>query len=80
VVAGILIAFQVTEWAETRTERQRERLLISDLLADIETDRAEYKTVIDVAVLRLSAANSSLVGAGLPPIEFDWRTASTGFV
>jgi len=36
VVAGILIAFQITEWNEARIESQRERVLLERLQLDFE--------------------------------------------
>jgi hypothetical protein len=77
VVVGILLAFQVTEWAAARSDRAREAQIIGDLLADLEIDRAEYANGIALARSRVSAADVSLTGAGLPPIEFDWQRSST---
>jgi hypothetical protein len=42
VVVGILLAFQITEWAQARSDRAREMQIIGDLLADLDIDRAHY--------------------------------------
>jgi len=80
VVVGILLAFQVTEWAEARSDRAREAQIIGDLLADLEIDRSQYANGIAYDEFRVSAANASLVGAGLPPIDFDWEKSTTDIV
>ena len=72
VVVGILIAFQITEWSSQRGDRLRERQIVADMLADLEIDRAQYATAMTVAVRRVAAANASLKGAGLAPLEFDY--------
>jgi hypothetical protein len=77
VVIGILMAFQITEWAATRSDLARERQIIQGFIADIERDRAEYSSSIASDEYRVIAANASLVGAGLPPIDFAWRRRET---
>jgi len=77
VVIGILLAFQITEWADGRTDRAREKQIIADLLTDLDIDRSQYANGLAAAEHRLSAANASLTGAGLPPIEFDWKKSDT---
>ncbi len=80
VVVGILLAFQITEWAEARSDRAREAQIIGDLLADLDIDRSQYANAIAFDEYRVSAANASLTGAGLPPIDFDWARSSTDVV
>jgi len=80
VVVGILLAFQITEWADARSDRAREAQIIEALLADLDIDRAEYANGLTVGEYRVSAANASLTGAGLPPIEFDWKKSTTDTV
>jgi hypothetical protein len=80
VVVGILLAFQITEWAAARSDRAREAQIIGDLLADLDIDRSVYANGIAFDEYRVSAANTSLVGAGLPPIEFDWEKSDTDVV
>jgi len=80
VVIGILLAFQITEWAGARSDRAREAQIIGDLLADLDIDRAQYANAIAIDKYRVSAANASLVGAGLSPIEFDWQKSNTDVI
>jgi hypothetical protein len=80
VVVGILLAFQITEWAGARSDRARETQVIGDLLADLDIDRAQYANTIAIDKYRVGAANASLVGAGLPPIEFDWQKSNTDVI
>jgi hypothetical protein len=80
VVIGILLAFQITEWAGARSDRAREAQIIGDLLADLDIDRRQYANAIAADEYRISAANASLVEAGLSPIEFDWQESSTDVV
>lgn len=80
VVVGILLAFQITEWAGARSDRARETQIIGDLLADLDIDRSQYANGIAYDTYRVSAANASLVGAGLSPIEFDWEKSNTDVV
>jgi hypothetical protein len=77
VVIGILIAFRITEWADARTDRDRELQIFRAFMLDIERDRAEYSSAIASDEFRVSAANETLVGAGLPPIAFEWRRRGT---
>lgn len=77
VVIGILLAFQITEWADVRSDRVRERQIILDFLVDLDIDRSQYATGLSVDQSRVRAANASLVGAGLPPFEFDWEKSTS---
>lgn len=77
VVIGILLAFQITEWADVRSDRIREKQIILDLLVDLEIDRSQYASGLSADQSRVRAASASLVGAGLPPIEFDWSKSPT---
>lgn len=76
VVIGILLAFQITEWADIRSDRVRERQIILDLLVDLDIDRSQYANGLSADQSRVRAANASLVGAGLPPIEFEWKKST----
>lgn len=73
VVIGVYLGLQVQEWSNSRADRQRETQIIADMLADLEIDRNQYANGIASAHRRVSAANTSLVGAGLPPIDFEWQ-------
>lgn len=72
VVVGILIAFQITEWSNDRDDRRRERQIVADMLADLEIDRTEYANAIAIAARRVGAANASLQGANLAPVDFSY--------
>ena len=71
VVVGIVLAFQITEWAQDRSDRKRERQIIAEMLVDLDIDRRQYAIALNIASTRVSAANASLIGAQLPPFEFD---------
>jgi len=73
VVVGVFIGLQVQEWSGRQAERRLEMQLVADLLADLDFDRSQYTNGLATAVNRVGAANASLVGAGLPPIDFDWQ-------
>jgi hypothetical protein len=53
VVIGLLLAFQLDGWRETRLERQEERTYIDRLTTDIETDIPEIEHAIELQKLRL---------------------------
>ncbi|MFC2953531.1 hypothetical protein ACFOOP_16455 [Marinicaulis aureus] len=72
VVVGVFIGIQVANWNEARSDHQRERQIVSDMLADLEIDRTQYTNAMAYGERRLAAANASLTGAGLAPIEFDY--------
>jgi len=76
VVMGVYLGLQVQEWGNSRADRQREVQIVIDLLGDLEIDRGEYESGILSAQRRVSAANASLIGAGLPPVDFDWDMPS----
>ena len=80
VVIGILIAFQITEWAGERSDRAREVQIIEDLLTDLDIDRAQYANAISMDIHRVLAANAAFKGAGLPPIEFDWQKSTVDVI
>lgn len=80
VVIGILLAFQITEWSDAQSDHAREKQLIADLLADLDIDRAQYANGLAYDEYRVSAANASLAGAGLPPFEFDWKKSTTDVI
>lgn len=80
VVIGVYLGLQVQEWGSARADRQRELQIVADMLGDLEIDRNQYANGIASAERRVSAANASLVGAGLPPIDFEWEMASNDLV
>jgi hypothetical protein len=71
VVAGVFVATQVNNWSAARDDHRREEQIVADLLADLEIDRSQYAAGLETDLRRVSAANASLVGAGLAPILFD---------
>ena len=54
VVAGILIAFQITNWNEARGDRQREAQILRDISTDITADIEGYDVAIDNALIRIA--------------------------
>lgn len=80
VVIGVYLGLQVQEWSNSRADRQREVQIVVDMLGDLEIDRKQYASGIASAQRRVSAANGSLVGAGLPPVEFEWTMPSNDLV
>jgi len=49
VVAGILIAFQITNWNEARSERGDERTILVALKSDIEQSQTDLEIMIELA-------------------------------
>lgn len=80
VVAGVFLGLQVNNWNAARSDRQREIQIVEDLLADLKIDRAQFANAITVDLRRISAANASLTGAGLPPIRFDYDLPNSDLV
>lgn len=72
VVVGVFIGIQVSNWNAERGDRLRERQIVADMLADLEIDRTQYANAMAVAARRVSAANASLIGADLAPIDFNY--------
>ena len=79
VVVGVFMGLQAQEWSKEREERKRELQIVGDLLADLEIDRMQYANGIDAAARRIAAANASLVGAGLPPLQFEFNAPHQDF-
>jgi len=80
VVMGVFIGLQVQEWSKRRDDRQREAQIIGDFLADLEIDRAQYANGLALDIQRVSAANASLKGAELAPVEFNLKRSNTDAV
>lgn len=74
VVLGVFLGLQAQEWSDRQQDQRREVQILSDMLTDLDLDREQYASTITVVPRRVGAATASLVGAGLSPIEFDWRT------
>ena len=71
VVVGVFLGLQVQEWSKQQEDRRRETQIVGDLLADLDIDRSQYATGLAADMTRVSAANASLAGAGLPALAFD---------
>ncbi|TGY89889.1 hypothetical protein E5163_01750 [Marinicauda algicola] len=80
VVVGVFIGLQVQDWSEARDDRRREAQIVADLLADIDIDRSQYAAGLRANLRRVSAANASLVGAGLAPVMFDQESPQDNVV
>ena len=80
VVLGVFIGLQVQEWSQQRADRGREIQIVTDLLADIGTDRSDFADALAMDERKAVAANLSLEGAGLPGIEFRFAAPSAGKV
>ncbi|HBK92389.1 MAG TPA: hypothetical protein DDZ68_12025 [Parvularcula sp.] len=77
VVAGVFVGMQVTNWNAAIAENRREAQIVEDMLADLAIDRRQYMSGMAFDERRVGAANASMQGASLPPIEFDWDRVST---
>jgi len=80
VVLGVFIGLQAQDWSQQRADRDREIQIVTDLLADIETDRSDFADAMALDERKAVAANLSLKGAGLPGIDFEWDAPSTNSV
>jgi len=67
VVAGILIAFQITNWSETRGERHREAQILREIATDLQGDIFEYSKALNYALDKISALNHILEETGNLP-------------
>ena len=57
VVVGILIAFQITNWNEARTDRQLETKYRTELVNDLKKDSFDLRNVYDAEQGRVTAGN-----------------------
>ncbi|MEM5518646.1 hypothetical protein WNY37_16935 [Henriciella sp. AS95] len=80
VVLGVFLGLQLGNWNQERGDREREVQIVADLLADLETARVEYANGLEFGLRRISAANASLTGAGLAPIEIEFDMSNTSLV
>jgi hypothetical protein len=77
VVLGVFVGMQVQEWSKQRDDRHREAQIIADMLGDLEIDRAQYANGMAYDQRGVAAASASMQGAGLAPVEFDFRALNT---
>lgn len=79
VVAGILIAFQITAWNEQRADRAKEALYLFELIEDLNADLAEFDSIKRTAEIRMGALERILALADIEPrrtLTFDGVTFS----
>jgi len=69
VVIGILIAFQITNWNEARTDAIREKEILAELLDDLQADQAALSASAALNDLGIDAGNMLLVGAGFETVQ-----------
>lgn len=69
VVAGILIAFQITNWSERRGDARQKAEFMRSVADDLGRDRAEYQTGRDSAIVTISSANYILESAGMDTVK-----------
>ena len=64
VVAGILIAFQITNWNEVRSDKSRIEHRLENVVDDLHADIAEIEGIIQTTERRLSAIYTILDASG----------------
>lgn len=60
VVIGILIALQINNWNEERIESIREQLVLNQLKAEYESNRAQLESKMEIRNLLIKSANEIL--------------------
>lgn len=60
VVFGILIAFQITNWNDTRGDRHREAQILREIVTDLKSDIFEYSRTLDYSLDKISVLNHIL--------------------
>ncbi|RFB05843.1 DUF6090 family protein [Parvularcula marina] len=63
VVAGILIAFQITNWNEARHDRRDERRYLAELAVNLEADLSQARAGQTLSLQRLATAEAILAEA-----------------
>ena len=69
VVAGILIAFQITNWSEGQGDAAREQETLIAILEDLKADRGMLKDGLEMAQVNIEASNYALKKAGFDRID-----------
>lgn len=78
VVLGVYIGLQAQEWSKQQVDRKAETQIVADLISDLKIDRSQYANGMALDMNRISAANASLIGAGLPPLVWlKWTMPNT---
>lgn len=79
VLAGILIAFELQQWGQERSEAAKQHQLMERLFEESEMDVASLRSIRDVlssAVAQESAFGTAL-GRGECPPESEWKAVDT---
>lgn len=71
VVAGILIAFQITNWNQARQNQDLASTYIERLYSDIDIERALWSRAIDYYATARSYADEGMAGYSAPPETLD---------
>ncbi|KXI26920.1 hypothetical protein [Paraglaciecola hydrolytica] len=56
VVVGILIAFQITNWGDTKAERKRETQILQQIATDLLSDLDDYSSSIEGTLTKIATA------------------------
>ncbi|HSE13240.1 MAG TPA: hypothetical protein VLB69_11455, partial [Rudaea sp.] len=80
VVFGVYLGLQAQEWSKRLDDRQLETQLDADFLADLAIDRSQLGNGMAFDKRRIGAANASLEGAGLAPLQFEWEMPNKDIV
>ena len=68
VVIGVFIGIQVSNWNEARTSDIREKVILADLLEDLQADQASLSASLQSVKLGIDAGNTLLISADLEPV------------
>ncbi len=69
VVAGILLAFQITNWSEGRSDAVREQETLNAILEDLKADRGNLIDGLEMAQVNINASNYALTKAGFDRLD-----------
>ena len=50
IVVGILLALQISEWNQQRKDRAREKILLTELVSNLQTNIANLESDIEIQV------------------------------
>ena len=69
VVIGVFIGLQGANWNEARSDAIREKVILADLLEDLQADKSSLSASLQLATLGIDAGNMLLMGAGFEPVQ-----------
>ncbi len=69
VVAGILIAFQITEWNEARVDNARIERRLDNITVDLRADIVEISEIVEIAQWRSAAIFAILTASDNAPVK-----------